>query len=112
MANPAVRDPGNIIFEGQAANLFHPHPVEGIYSGLKRILGQQKAGFGDIVFDASTSSVSGNTLIIRNAALGSHAGQSTSMAVARLWGRRFGLDLPFTAGAGYLLYRGATNHSK
>jgi len=105
MADPPVRDPGTIIFEGQAAMLFKPHRVEGVYSGMKRALGQQKAGFGDIVFDPTTSTLKGNTLIIRNATLAPHVGQSSTKAAARLWGRRLGLDFPMTAGPGYLLYR-------
>ena len=104
MANVPSRDPGMIVFEGQAAALFRSHPVEGIYSGLKRVLGQQKAGFGDIVFDTATATTSGNTLVIRNAYLGVHAGQSSAMAAARLWGRRLGIDIPITAASGYWIY--------
>jgi RHS repeat-associated protein len=108
MADTPFRDPGTIIFEGQAAGLFKPHPVEGLYSGLKRALGQQKAGFGDIVFNPASSTVRGNTLIIRNAYLSPHAGQSSSWAAKRLWGRRLGIDLPVTSAAGYYLYQGFT----
>jgi RHS repeat-associated protein len=106
MADPPVRDPGTIIFEGQAASLFKPHPIEGVYSGMKRLLGQQKAGFGDIVFDPSTSILRGNTLIIQNATLGPHAGQTSLQAARRLWGRRLLLDAPITAGTGYAGYLG------
>jgi hypothetical protein len=81
MANPATRDAGTIIFEGDAASLFHPHPVEGPYSGLKRPLGQQKAGFGDIVIDQFTRS--GSTLRVTSAHLASHAGQSTTWAAVK-----------------------------
>ena len=34
---------GEVVFEGQAASLFRPHPVKGWFSGLKRLMGQHKA---------------------------------------------------------------------
>jgi len=102
MANAKVRDPGTIVFEGQAASLFRPHPVEGWYSGLKRLLGQQKSGFGDIVFSAESAAWNAQaaTLTIQQAQMGTHAGQSTLRALSRLWGRRLGIEpLPIYAGA-------------
>jgi RHS repeat-associated protein len=103
MADPMVRDPGLVVFDGNAASLFQPHPVEGIYSGLKAALGQYKAGFGDIVFDPKAAQFNGTTLTISDASLGSHMGQSELWAASRLWGRR-GLDAGLTLGAGYSLF--------
>ncbi|MEM6258611.1 MAG: RHS repeat-associated core domain-containing protein [Planctomycetota bacterium] len=90
MANSKNWDAGTIIFEGQAATLFRPHEVHGFFSGLKRLLGQQKAGFGDIAFDKSTATLIGNILIVRNAKVVAHAtsNQSASQAASRLWARR------------------------
>lgn len=39
---------GLVVFQGNAAKLFHAHEIEGSYSLMKNLLGQQKAGFGDI----------------------------------------------------------------
>jgi len=104
MAEPPVRNPGTVIFEGDAAKLFKPHPFEGPYAGLKRMLGQQKAGFGDIALDSFTRS--GNTLRVTSAHLVPHAGQSTRWAAARLWGRRLVIEPAATATVGIGLYYG------
>lgn len=99
-----TRDPGTLIFEGNAAKLFRPHPDEGWFSGIKRLLGQQKAGFGDIVFEESSMTLlPNNTLVIREAALATHAGQSTEMALMRLWGRRLAIE-PAPIAVGYGTY--------
>jgi hypothetical protein len=90
-------DPGKIVFEGQAADLFSKHPVEGIYSGIKRLVGQYKAPFGDIAFNKSTMSFDGSTLVIRDADVVPHAGQSTLTALSKLWTRRT-LDASGTGG--------------
>jgi hypothetical protein len=94
------RKQGMVVFQGQAAELFHAHEVEGAYSGLKRLLGQEKAGFGDIVLDEAVKE--GNTIIVTRAHIATaaevqHAGQSTAWAAARLWGRRLTLE-PVAAG--------------
>jgi RHS repeat-associated protein len=91
-------DDGVLVFEGQAAELFKPHEIWGPFSGLKRGLGQLKAGFGDIAFDPSKAIREGNRLIIREGTLAPHMGQSCGKAAARLWGRR-ALDLGIDAGA-------------
>ena len=107
MVNPLKPGNGTVIFQGQAASLFKPHPVEGLYSGLKRVLGQQKAGFGDIVFDRASSVLnrSSSTLTVSNATLGSHAGQSALWAAARIEGRRlidFGISSGLSSFSGWL----------
>jgi hypothetical protein len=104
MADPPVRNSGTIIFEEDAARLFNPHPFEGPYSGLKRLLGQEKAGFGDIALDSFTRS--GNTLHVTSAHIVPHAGQSTTRAAARLWGRRLVIEPAATATVGIGLYYG------
>lgn len=35
-------------FEGEAARVFRRHEVSGLFSGMKNLLGQYKAGFGDL----------------------------------------------------------------
>jgi RHS repeat-associated protein len=111
MTKPTItspQDPGLIIFEGEAAGMFKPHSIEGPYSGMKRLLGQEKAPFGDIIFDPNLIEVvNGNTIIIRQASIGSHAGQSELSAAARLWGRRLGIEPAATAaiaGAAWKIY--------
>ena len=90
---------GTVIFQGEAANLFHAHEVEGPYSALKRLLGQQKAGFGDIVFQEAIKE--GDTIIVTRAILDSaHAGQTEAWALARLWGRRLLIEPLAAAGVG------------
>lgn len=90
---------GMVVFQGQAARLFQAHRVEGGYSAMKKLLGQHKAGFGDIIFENAVKE--GNTIIVTRARLATaaevqHAGQSTAWAAARLWGRRLTLE-PLTA---------------
>ena len=53
----------------------------------------------------STATRNGNALIVRNAALGSHMGQSTGWAATRLWGRR-ALDIGMTGLAGAVMTSG------
>ena len=90
---------GTVIFQGEAANLFHAHEVEGPYSALKRLLGQQKAGFGDIVFLEAVKQ--GDTIIVTRAILdAAHAGQTEAWALARLWGRRLLIEPLAVAGVG------------
>lgn len=79
------------------ANLFRPHEGIGPFSLLKRILGQRKAGFGDIVFDSveqlASQTIKGievpaYRLIGAKLLEGNFKGQSASWAASRLWGRR------------------------
>ncbi len=101
MIDTPVEDVGTITFRGKAADLFKPHEAVGPFSGLKRLLGQQKAGFGDIVFDDAYKV--GNRIFVYEAHLGSHLGQSTNCAAARLRGRRsfdLGLDGAIIVGVG------------
>ena len=74
---------------------------------MKRVLGQQKAGFGDVVFDMATATRDGNVLTVRNAIVGEHAGQSTLWAATRLGGRRvldFGLTEAIVTTGGTYVY--------
>jgi hypothetical protein len=105
MIDPPTNDPGTIIFKGNAAELFTPHEVWGPFSGLKRFLGQRKAGFGDIVFDDAYKV--GDRIFVYETHLGSHAGQLSSEAAKRLWQRRaFDLttDGIIIVGAGYYFW--------
>ncbi|MCM2350646.1 MAG: hypothetical protein NDI69_11555 [Bacteriovoracaceae bacterium] len=95
---------GTFIFTPEAAGLFKPHEITGLYSAIKRAAGQYKGPFGDIVIEeAKKTMVNGRPHIIvtkarRAGAPGEtlHAGQKTSKAAARLTGRRVGLDPLFT----------------
>jgi hypothetical protein len=93
-----MRREGTVVFQGDAAKLFHAHEVEGPYSAMKRLLGQQKSGFGDIIIESAVKE--GNTIIVTQARLaaGEHAGQTTAWATARLWGRRLVLEPLAAAG--------------
>jgi|GEM_PF-5561676 len=101
MMDPKVADPGTIIFEGEAADLFKRHPIEGPYSGMKRAMGQHKAGFGDLVWDEADTVRDGNTLIVRKATLDpDHAGQPNADAAKRLRDRQiFENAIPIVGGA-------------
>jgi hypothetical protein len=95
-----MRREGTVVFQGDAAKLFHAHEIEGPYSAMKRLLGQQKAGFGDIIIESAVKE--GNMIIVTQARLaaGQHAGQTTAWATARLWGRRLALEPLAAAGVG------------
>ena len=95
-------DPGRVVFTGKAAEAFKRHEVWGAYSGLKRLLGQHKAGFGDLMWAPENAVRVGNTLFVSEVQLGAHASQSTAWAAARLWGRRLGIDPAST----YVTYQG------
>ena len=102
MVNPHIRDPGDIIFKDGAASLFKPHEVWGPFSGIKKLVGQQKSDFGDIVFDQASRD--GSVITVTAAHIGSHAGQSQLWAASRLWGRRsldIAMDAGFIVGVGY-----------
>lgn len=74
---------------------------------MKRLFGQRKADFGDIVIDMTTATRNGSELIVRNATIGSHAGQSTQWAMMKLRGRQFGIEplgYAITAWGGYRTY--------
>jgi hypothetical protein len=104
MINPRTRDPGTIVFKENAAELFASHKVWGPFSGLKYLFGQQKAGFGDIIFDEAYRS--GTRIFVYEAHIGGHAGQSSTLAAARLWSRRafdIGADIGIAAGVIYIL---------
>ena len=110
MANPKVREPGLLIFEGKAASLFKRHPLEGAYSGLKRALGQYKSKFGDIQFDPSRAGIRKLSdgkieVTISEATIGSHQGQSELRAAYRLLGRRVIIEPLATTAAAGLVYK-------
>lgn len=98
MIDTPIVDPGTIIFRGNAAQLFKPHEVVGPFSGIKRLLGQQKAGFGDVIFDDAYKV--GNRIYVYEAHVGSHLGQSTNFAMSRLWTRRIVIDGTLDVGVG------------
>lgn len=95
-------DPGRVVFTGKAAGAFRRHEVWGAFSGLKRILGQYKAGFGDLTWAPENAVRVGNTLYVSEVQLGAHVSQSATWASARLWGRRLFIDPAST----YVTYRG------
>lgn len=56
---------GIFIFTPEAAGLFKPHEIEGLYSGLKRAAGQYKGPFGDIVIEAFEKKIiDGKTFVV------------------------------------------------
>jgi hypothetical protein len=79
---------GEIVFEGEAAELFSPHEVDGWHSGLKRLVGQYKSAPGDIVIQNSLRV--GNRLIVTVAYLAPTANPLWSLA--RLAARRAFLE--------------------
>ncbi len=91
---------GTFIFTPEAAGLFKPHEITGLYSGLKNAAGQYKGPFGDIVIESSKKTIiDGRPYIVitkarRAGAAGEdlHSGQNSAQAAARLAGRRIGLD--------------------
>lgn len=98
---------GTFIFTPEAAALFKPHEVEGVYSAIKRAAGQYKGPFGDIIIeDFKKVMVNGRPHVVitkARRAAGSaeealHA-QGTSRAASRLWGRRAGLETVANLGA-------------
>lgn len=101
---------GTFIFTPEAAALFKTHEIEGLYSGLKNAAGQYKGPFGDIIIEASrTTMVNGRPHIIvtkarRAGAEGEklHSGQTSGEAASRLAGRKYVLD-PLATGTGALV---------
>jgi len=106
-----ISDPHTIHFIEEAAALFNKHEVWGPFSGLKRILGQYKASFGDIKFLESSYNPKTKVLTVSRAIIVPHsprnvliyikAGgfpltgrQYAAFALSKLWGRR-SLDLIF-----------------
>ncbi len=57
------KDQTTFIFTPQAAALFKPHEIEGIYSGYKRLVGQHKGPFGDIIIEEHSQMIKGTTII-------------------------------------------------
>jgi hypothetical protein len=91
---------GTFIFTPEAAVLFKPHEVEGLYSAMKRAAGQYKGPFGDIIIEESKQvMVNGRPHVIITKARRA-AGtakevrhvQTTGKASQRLWGRRLGIE--------------------
>lgn len=87
-------------------NVFQPHEVTGPFSLIKRLLGQSKAGFGDLAFEEAaqigTRLVKGNEIPIYELTgvrllPNEFAGQSATWAASRLWGRRI-LDVALASG--------------
>lgn len=101
---------GTFIFTPEAAALFKPHEITGLYSAFKNSAGQYKGPFGDIVIEESRKTmVNGRPHIIvtkarRAGANGEklHSGQTSEAAARRLIGRRYGLD-PLATGTGALV---------
>lgn len=101
---------GTFIFTPEAAALFKPHEITGLYSAFKNTAGQYKGPFGDIVIEESRKTiVNGRPHIIvtkarRAGAEGErlHSGQTTGEAARRLAGRRLVLD-PLATGTGALV---------
>ena len=100
---------GTFIFTPEAAVLFKPHEVEGLYSGLKRIAGQYKGPFGDIIIEAYEKKiVDGKIYIIitkarkADTSIGEvlHAHNGTAVAVLRRAGREIGIETTSAVAAG------------
>jgi RHS repeat-associated protein len=89
-----------IVFEGEAAALFRPHPVFGPWSWMKQLGGQYKAGFGDL--EILDSQIVDGVMRIRSARLVAPL-QPPWIGYTRLWGSHLILEplaatAPFSAG--------------
>ncbi|MBI3553215.1 MAG: hypothetical protein HY077_12035 [Elusimicrobia bacterium] len=99
---------GLIILQGDAAKLFSSHEATGLYSGLKRLAGQQITnGEGDIIITKAFFNAETKTLTITEARMATEAEQafklqSKTRATARLWGRRVLLDGGLTTGTAFV----------
>ena len=91
---------GTFIFTPEAAALFKPHEVEGVYSAIKRASGQYKGPFGDIIIEESKQVVVNGRphIVITKARRAAGTAdevqhvQTTGKAARRLWGRRLGIE--------------------
>ncbi len=88
-----------IIFQGEAAEMLRPHPVEGPFSLMKRLGGQYKAGFGDLEL-VESELINSNTLLVKEMKL-VEPFQEPFIGQSRLWGRRL-LDLSIVPVGTYL----------
>lgn len=86
MTRKMTQDVGSVVFKGEAAALFRPHEIRGIFSAIKTFSGQYKASFGDIVWNPQSAVRLGNTLSVTSASIGAHAGQNSAWAAARYAG--------------------------
>lgn len=100
---------GTIIFSGDTAALFKPHEVKGLYSAYKRIAGQQRGPFGDIVIEEFKKEMIDGKLVVvitkarraKDSAHTSevlHQGQSTFKAARKVAARVVTLDGALTTG--------------
>ena len=100
-------DPGMIVFNGDAARLFHLHRPTGPYSLMKMMKGQYKAPFGDVHFLDAQMGTAFNTqlnrmvptIVVNSAEMVPHMAQSTNWARARLAGRAAVLEPVIMGGA-------------
>jgi len=75
-----------IIYQGEAAAAFRPHPIEGLFSLVKRLGGQYKSGFGDLEL-VESNLIDSNTLLVTQLKL-VEPFQEPFVGLSRLWGRR------------------------
>jgi hypothetical protein len=100
---------GTIVLQGKAAELFSSHEATGLYSGMKRLAGQQvTSGKGDIVITKAFFDEATGTLTVTEARMVTEGEkqfllQSKGWATARLWGRRAVLDPAITAATGFIV---------
>ena len=97
----------NIVIQGGPAELFRPHDIHGLYSGMKRLVGQQTtSGAGDIVIQHAVWRPETKTLVILKARM-PQAGerlfylQTPAQAGLRYAGRIAVFDAGFTTGAAF-----------
>jgi hypothetical protein len=109
-AGRITKDPGIVKFEGEAAKLFKPHPIQGFFSGGLKALGrgEYRASPGDIKFSDARYSPAQRTLTVSHARISPHTPAIPKLAgvfgeQSRRGGRLFFDQLPTG-----ILWAGAT----
>ncbi|MBI5622965.1 MAG: hypothetical protein HY924_04215 [Elusimicrobia bacterium] len=99
---------GLIVFQGEASKVFKAHEVRGVYSGLKRLAGQQTSlGGGDVIITKAVYDTATKTLTVTGARMVTEGEklfllQSKGFALTRFWGRRVLLDGGFTSASAFI----------
>ena len=107
---------GLVVFQGEAAKLFDPHEVQGMYSAFKRLAGQQTTnGVGDIVITKAFFNPETKTLTVTGARMVTQGETKFIMQSSEAWakmrrGSRIAFfDVGFTSGSAFFATNSATN---
>jgi len=104
---------GRVEFIGEAAKMFRPHPVQGWFSGFKRLAGQhvsKKIGY-DIAFDAGNVYRHGNILRVSDASFVRQSAGHFAWSNTRYYSRLAFIDwgIPVAAGSAYYFRQDIAN---